>query len=447
MSVEVISLLALIVSLAFLIILSYRGWPLGFVALVCAIFIFIAERMLVPDLPSITTLMKTTFMTGFGNFSRGYFLLLLFSTAFALLMGDSGAADAIAQATVKVAMRFPGKERYMVCFSLIVISAILSAGGISTFVIIFVIIPIAKSLFQEMDVPWHLAMTFVLGVATFTLGGLPGMPSINNIIPTPYLGTTPMAGFVLGIIGSLLLIVLGSFYIIIVVRKSIRDGEGFEPTGTEFSKTVFKKNEYAQKVTLWQALIPVATVLVVLNVFRQPAEVAMIAGCLMCYLMFRKNLPDVIRSTIAAAVPQTATVVVTTSVIVGYGAAASSTIGYQMVVNGLIDWNIPTVWKIIISVNILCGLLGSSSGGLAVTFEQLGGEFLASGLNPQVIHRVAAFSSIGMDSLPHCSAVVMALATYKLTHRQAYKHVFFLQTLFPLLAGIFMGFLAMAGVV
>ena len=47
-----------------------------------------------------------------------------------------------------------------------------------------------------------------------------------------------------------------------------------------------------------------------------------------------------------------------------------------------------------------------------------------AGISPEVLHRVAAMASGGMDTLPHNGAVITLLAVCGLTHRQSYKDIF-----------------------
>jgi H+/gluconate symporter-like permease len=47
-----------------------------------------------------------------------------------------------------------------------------------------------------------------------------------------------------------------------------------------------------------------------------------------------------------------------------------------------------------------------------------------AGIPPEVLHRVAAMASGGMDTLPHNGAVITLLAVTGLTHRQSYKDIF-----------------------
>ena len=59
-------------------------------------------------------------------------------------------------------------------------------------------------------------------------------------------------------------------------------------------------------------------------------------------------------------------------------------------------------------------------------------QFLALGLNPEVIHRIASLATAGLDVLPHNGAVITALAVVGLTHKEAYKPIFMLAVLTPL---------------
>lgn len=62
------------------------------------------------------------------------------------------------------------------------------------FVVLFIVIPLARTLFEKADIPWNLVITpYFLGVATATMIILPGTTSIQNIIPTEALGTTLIA--------------------------------------------------------------------------------------------------------------------------------------------------------------------------------------------------------------------------------------------------------------
>jgi H+/gluconate symporter-like permease len=56
--------------------------------------------------------------------------------------------------------------------------------------------------------------------------------------------------------------------------------------------------------------------------------------------------------------------------------------------------------------------------------EQFMANATAAGIPMDVLHRIAAMASGGMDTLPHNGAVITLLAVTGLTHRQAYKDIF-----------------------
>ena len=86
-----------------------------------------------------------------------------------------------------------------------------------------------------------------------------------------------------------------------------------------------------------------------------------------------------------------------------------------------------------VAVNVLAGITGSASGGLSIALEVMGKHYLdaakAQGISPEMLHRVAAMASGGLDTLPHNGAVITLLAITGLTHRQSYADIFALTML------------------
>ena len=57
-----------------------------------------------------------------------------------------------------------------------------------------------------------------------------------------------------------------------------------------------------------------------------------------------------------------------------------------------------------VAVNVLAGITGSASGGLSIALEVMGAHYLelarAQGISPELLHRIASMASGGMDTLP-----------------------------------------------
>ena len=73
-------------------------------------------------------------------------------------------------------------------------------------------------------------------------------------------------------------------------------------------------------------------------------------------------------------------------------------------------------------------MTGSASGGMGIALsamaEQYNAAIVAANIPPEVMHRVVAMASGGMDTLPHNGAVITLLAVTGLTHKQSYKDIF-----------------------
>jgi H+/gluconate symporter-like permease len=124
---------------------------------------------------------------------------------------------------------------------------------------------------------------------------------------------------------------------------------------------------------------------------------------------------------------------------VGFGAVIASLAGFAPIrdaVLGIAPGN-PLV-SMSIAVNILAGITGSASGGMSIALQTLGDTWLAmgqaAGIAPDLLHRVTAIATGGLDALPHNGAVITLLGICGLSHRKSYFDIFMVAVAFPLLA-------------
>jgi H+/gluconate symporter-like permease len=111
----------------------------------------------------------------------------------------------------------------------------------------------------------------------------------------------------------------------------------------------------------------------------------------------------------------------------GFGAVVAALPGFRVVASGLTAIPHPLLNEAV-TVTALAGITGSASGGLSIALAAMADTFLlqaqAAGIPPDVLHRVAAMASGGMDTLPHNGAVITLLTVTGLTHRQSYGDIF-----------------------
>jgi len=122
---------------------------------------------------------------------------------------------------------------------------------------------------------------------------------------------------------------------------------------------------------------------------------------------------------------------------VGYGAVIAGLAGFAIIRDAVLNLTPgnPLISEAV-AMNVLAGITGSSSGGLSIALQTLGGDYLRmaqeAGISPELMHRVAVMAAGGMDTLPHCGAIITLLAICKLNHRQSYGDIAAVTILVPL---------------
>ena len=111
----------------------------------------------------------------------------------------------------------------------------------------------------------------------------------------------------------------------------------------------------------------------------------------------------------------------------GFGGVIAALPGFTVVAEALKSIPNPLVNEAV-TVTTLAGITGSASGGLSIALAAMSETFIqaanAAHIPLEVLHRVAAMASGGMDTLPHNGAVITLLAVTGLTHRTSYRDIF-----------------------
>ncbi len=209
-------LLGILLALAALMWLSFRGWSVLLLAPAAALLVaaFSAEPMLAH--------WTHTFMGAGAGFVAQFFPLFLLGAVFGKLMEDSGSVAAIARFMTERL----GDKRAIA--AVVLAGALVTYGGVSLFVAFFVIGPMAEALFRAADIPRRLMPAAIaLGTTTFTMTAMPGTPAIQNAIPMPFFGTTPFAAPGIGLVASLIMLAFGLAWLRFAESSARAAGEGF----------------------------------------------------------------------------------------------------------------------------------------------------------------------------------------------------------------------------
>lgn len=473
-----IGVLAIVVSLVLLIVLAYRGLSLLILAPALAAFVALLS-VETPLLASYTQV----FMGAAGDFIVRFFPLFLLGAIFGKLMEDSGSAEALARALV--ARLGDGRA----ILAVVLACAVMTYGGVSLFVVAFAVYPIAAALFRQADLPKRLIPgTIALGAFTFTMTALPGTPAIQNAIPMPYFGTSPFAAPGLGILTGLLMLVLGQAWLNYRARQARRAGEGYGNHADEIEPVMdrslrehasgegFDLAEIPQETPprdlppLALAVLPIVLVIALNLLFTALIIPAMDTGYLAQPVYGATTIESVrglwsvvsalvIASMVLVAVNWRRLAGLTRTLDGGANASllpifnTASLVGFGSVIASLTAFDMISAWVTIaggdnplislaIAVNLLAGMTGSASGGMSIALATLGDTYLAmgqaAGIAPELLHRVTAVATGGLDALPHNGAVITLLSICGLTHRQAYLDIAVVAVLVPILSLVFL---------
>lgn len=449
-------LIALLV-LGLLMLAAYRGYSVILFAPLVAL-----GAVLLTQPAAVAPVFSDIFMDKLVGFVKLYFPVFLLGAVFGKLIEFSGFSRSIVSAVT----RLMGQNKAMPV--IILVCALLTYGGVSLFVVVFAVYPFAAEMFRQSQIPKRLMpATIALGAFTFTMDALPGSPQIQNIIPTTFYGTTSWAAPWLGVLGSAFVAIGGWLYLEAMRRKAQRRGEGYGSELINEPETPADLNlphpviallpliivGVANLLFTW--LIPQAYgshFLIDLPGLKAPMEsdvkkmvaiwavmAALLCGIITIFLFAGRSLKGKLADGSKVAVGGAMLAALNTASEYGFGGVIAALPGFVQVADALKAIPNPLLNQAI-TINILSGITGSSSGGMSIALAAMADRFVesahAAGIPLEVMHRVASMAAGGMDTLPHNGAIITLLAVTGLTHRQAYKPILGI-TLFKILGAFF----------
>jgi H+/gluconate symporter-like permease len=467
-------LFGIVLGLALLVWLAYRGWSILLLAPGAAL---IAAAFAGGPLLAYWT---QTFMDSGSRFIAQFFPLFLLGALFGKLMEDSGSVAAIASfMTEKL-----GPQRAILI--VVLAGALVTYGGVSLFVAIFVLVPMAQAVFRTAQIPNRLIpATVALGTSTFTMSALPGTPAIQNAIPMPFFGTTPLAAPGLGIIASAIMLAFGLWWLGRASAAARHKGEGFglasipvdaavedetvrqrATTSHEFDPPEVDRGRPAREApSIGLAALPLVVVVsvnVLMTLVVLPSldvsflakeqfgatslaavggvwsvVTALLAAIVTVVAVNWRRLPGV-RETMDSGANASVLPILSVASLVGFGAVVAAVPAFAIVRNWVLSIGGGPLVSLAVATNLLSALTGSASGGLTIALDALGATYMRlatmHGIEPALLHRIAVMSAGTLDSLPQNGAVVTLLSVCGSTHRESYLDIVMAAIVGPIIA-------------
>jgi len=425
-----VGVIVLLIALGVLIYLTMRGVNVIIAAIISSLVLAIFSGM------NPEQAISKYYMEGFSDYFASWFIVFLLGAIFGKIMEDTRSAEAVANwFSSKL-----GAQRAV--FAVVFACAVMTYGGVSLFVVGFSVYPIAYSLFKKANHPHRfIPGALAFGSIAFTMTS-PGSPEIQNIIPTDHFGTGPMAGGWIGILIGVLIAIAGTITINKSIKNAVERGEEFSPPKEKETNTMLngENNGTFKTPHVISAVLPLVVIVVVLNVLSTymystgALIIALTAGIFLLTILNIKFITQYWNS-LAVGSRNSLIAIANTCAVVGFGSVAAETSAFNSFVQFFINMPGPPLLGLGLGATIIVGVTGSAAGGLEIALPLLAPYYLSQGVDPGAMHRVSALASGALDSLPHNGFTVTTIrAITGETHKRAYKEIFKLCVVIPLIA-------------
>jgi len=426
-----IQILVLLIAIVLFGVLAFKQISAIILAPLVAIFVIVCTQS-----PILETL-QTAFMPAAADYFTKYFLIFFVGALFGAVYQFTGAAESIARFLAGLC-----KGKFIAPL-IMCITGVLTYGGVSGFVVFFVVYPIALQMFKEGNLTRRLIPAAIsAGCWTWSMNG-PGSPSIQNTIAMKSLGTPATAAFLPSLITSVIMFALIFGWLEYRSRVFTKKGIVFTDAslthqleGTEI--TVGEDKKLPNAII---SFLPIAVILFCFNIIKLPVETSVIIGVIIAVVLMFKWVESGINGWIKVfnkGAGDSVVAILNTAIVVGFGGVVQNTDAFGNLVEALKSFSMNPLIFVMITVAICAGVCGSASGGMGVAFNALTDTYIKLGVDLQYVHRISAIAAGTLDTLPHQGAQITLLGICKLTHKEAYWDIAVTQIFIPFIAcGIF----------
>ena len=246
-----LGILVLVAALILFGLLAFKQINALILAPLVTIFVIVCSGL--PILESL----KTAFMPAASDYVTSYFLVFFVGALFGAVYQFTGAAASIAKTLSKVS-----RDKFVAPI-IMCITGLLTFGGVSGFVVFFVIYPIALQMFKRANITRRLLPAAIsAGCWTWSMTA-PGSPSIQNVIAMTNLGTPSTAAFTPSLIASIVEFVLIFVWLEMRAKQFTKKGIVFDdPTLRALDPEELEGADEDDLPNFIISIIPIAVILI-----------------------------------------------------------------------------------------------------------------------------------------------------------------------------------------
>ena len=443
-----VDLLLLLIPLAFVIFVVYKGLNPTFSMILAAILVALVSRMDVAATILGTgvgpTAEPSLLLSGVQSAVSMFLLKFLAANLFGQIIVQTGAARSISRTLTRVIVdRGQGFTRKLLAaYVFMLIAIIFGFGGLDAFVCIFTLMPIGMEIFRQNDMPRRL-LPGVLFAGVTTAVCCPGTPLTNgNILASMFFGTATTAAFIPGMVGVVVILACDCIYIYSALKKAEKRDEHFTPGGN------IQLSDGASDEKLpnfFLSIIPLLIVAVLNMILGVDVVIALMCGALVAAVTLCSHIVtptarikpyvDIVGQGISAG----GMIFIPMAFQQGLATVIQGTNGFAYLSQLLTDLALNTspYLSYAISATFSGFLAGNAVTGIQLSagiFMPLLGQI---SITPAAMHRIGCFAISILDTIPINAAVISGLMTCGLTHKEGYGPIFRTTVLY-----IFYGMLA-----
>lgn len=413
---DVIGIAGIILAIIVLVVLAWNRWN----AIVCALAATLI--MGVCNGFGVWGTFTDVWLPAAGGWISTFILMFLSAALYAKVMGDSGAANRIAEWIVEHV-----NEKYIFPV-LILVCMLLTYGGINGLVIVFVFWPMAVPIARKMNKPRFLFLTIMyMGLLGGANMAMPGSPQTGNVAAAQILGTSATAAPVFGIVATILWFAFDVWFIYLLDKWAAKKGMAFEE-GVGIS---MPRRDVDTCPSMARSIVPLAVLLVLFVIFgngigpveKMPATIAVtsanVIATIVCFVLnfkfyakpeegvsaaagAKKSLFDGIATGFSPAI--------TMMCMVAFATVLTSTPAFahlsDLVMNSVDN---PYFQSVVATqaMGLICNGAGATVTSVCNTF---GAEWLAvPGIDADALTRIISIGAAGLSTVPYSAGLFVNL--------------------------------------